>query len=565
VLLGDVRPSAAVVGTLLEAVDADPMIGFASARLTGHTIGSIARLDVAGDREIDELPRRVLAEVPDTYLVADAPGRCLLVKPVIGADFRDLDLRFRSVAGALWHYVSRARRCGFRTVICNRAVVDAPCHARPCPPSTMTVKNLPKADRVLLRELSADVEKTAVEFGTMNAAVIETRLARALPRAYGVRPSLLIDCRNIVTGMNGTTAAALGICRGLHQLRPDWDVTVLATKDASASHRLDASYPGWEIATTLPPRQFTVALRLSQPWHIQEMVDLHIAAAYNAYMFLDTISWDVVYPAPRHLDGAWQFMADRADGLIYNSGYTRDRFRRRFKVRGDMRELIAYHSFDPADYVRADARSSSTRDRFIFVVGNEYDHKDVSPTVELLAAAFPYESLVALGPPRSITPRVKMLQSGKLSETEIHRLYANARLVVFPSFYEGFGFPVLTTLAYGGTVVARQSTLLDEIAARCVRRGRLVPFARRDELVQIVGQILHDEDVATLPLGATLADGQPSSWRDIGAEVVAFLSEVAGDVSHSQSRSRDHTVAQLVAAPMSLTDAGLKRAGVHSV
>ena len=35
VLLGDVRPSAAAVGSLLEAVEADPMIGFASARLTG--------------------------------------------------------------------------------------------------------------------------------------------------------------------------------------------------------------------------------------------------------------------------------------------------------------------------------------------------------------------------------------------------------------------------------------------------------------------------------------------------------------------------------------------------
>ena len=429
----------------------------------------------------------------------------------------------------------------------------------------MTVKNLPKADRVLLRELSADVEKTAVEFGTVNAAVMETRLARALPAAYGIRPSLLIDCRNIVTGMNGTTVAALGICRGLHQLRLDWDVTVLAAKEAIASHRLEASYPGWEIATTLPPRQFTVALRLSQPWHIQEMVDLHLAAAYNAYMFLDTISWDAVYPAPRHLDGTWQFMADHADGLIFISRYTRDRFHRRFKVRGGMSELVAYLSFDPADYVRADSRPSSRRDGFIFVVGNDYDHKDVSPTVELLAAAFPYESLVALGPARSTTPRVKMLQSGMLSETEIHRLYANARLVVFPSFYEGFGFPVLTTLAYGGTVVARQSTLLDEIAARCVRRGRIVPFARRDELVQIVGQILHDEDVATLPLGTALADGQPSSWRDIGGEIVVFLSEVARDLSRSHSRMRDHTVAQLVAAPISLTDAGLKRAGVHSV
>jgi glycosyltransferase involved in cell wall biosynthesis len=229
-----------------------------------------------------------------------------------------------------------------------------------------------------------------------------------------------------------------------------------------------------------------------------------------------------------------------------------------------MRELVAYLSFDPGDYVRADARVTARRDGSIFVVGNDYDHKDVVPTVELLAAAFPYQSFVALGPPRTITPRVRMLQSGMLSEAEIHRLYANARMVVFPSFYEGFGLPVLTTLAYGGTLVARGSALLDEIAARCVPRGRIVPFTRRDELVAVVGQILHGEDVATLPLGTALDEGRPLSWPDIGGRVLAFLTEMTGDPSDSRSRAREQTVAQLMAAPLSLTDAGLKRTRVHS-
>jgi glycosyltransferase involved in cell wall biosynthesis len=564
VLMGDVRPSAAAVGSLLEAVDADPMFGFASARLTGADDRSIARLDVGGDREIDELPRRVLAEIPDTYLVADAPARCLLVKPVVGTEFREIDLRFRSVAGALWHYMSRARRCGFRTVICNRAVVDAPVQARPCPPSTITTRNLPEADRVLLRELCPDVEKTVVEFGTANAAAGETRLARALPQAYGARPSLLLDCRNIVAGVNGTTVAALGICRGLHKLAAEWDITLLSSQDASAFHALEASYPGWQIVTTLPARQFTVALRLSQPWHMQEMIDLHAAAAFNAYLFLDTIAWDAAYPAPRHLDGAWQFLADHADGIIFISQYTRDRFRHRFRVRDGMRELVAYLSFDPADYVHANARIACPAEEFIFVVGNDYDHKDVLPTVELLAAAFPYEAFVALGPPRSIRPRVRMLQSGKLSEAAIHRLYATARMVVFPSFYEGFGLPVLTTLAYGGTLVARGSALLDEIAARCAPRGRIVPFARRDELVTVVGQILHGEDVTTLPLGTAHDQGRPLSWQEIGGRILAFLTEMAADLSHSRSRAREHLLAQLMAAPTALTETGLKRPGVHA-
>ena len=564
VLLGDVRPSSAAIGVLTEAADADPMIGFASPRLTGLDPSSVARLDLAGDQEIDALPRRLLAEVPDTYIVADVPSRCLLIKSTIGVDFGELNLGFRSVAGALWHYMSRARRCGFRTVICNRAVVEAPCHARPCPPSSIALKSLPAADRVLLRELSPDVEKAASEFGIGNAAVAETRLARALFDAYGIRPSLLLDCRNMVTGMNGTTSAALGVCRGLHQLGAGWDITLLASKEASASHRLAESYPGWQIATKLPARQFTAALRLSQPWHIQEMIDLHVAAAYNAYLFLDTISWDAAYPAPRHLDGTWRFMADHADGLIFISEYTRARFRRRFAIREGMRELVTYLSLDPADYTNGERRVAARQNSFIFVVGNDYDHKDVGPTLELLATAFPYQSFVALGTMRPITPRVKVLQSGSLSEAEIHRLYANARIVVFPSFYEGFGFPVLATLAYGGTLVARQSALLDEIAARCVPHGRIVPYARRDALVDVVGRILHGQPVATLPLGTALDNQRPLSWQDVGRQLLGFLTDLSGDPSRSHSRSREHTIAQLMAAPISLVDAGLRRPLLHS-
>ena len=565
VLVGDVRPTSAAIGVLTEAADADPMIGFASPRLTGLDPSSVARLDLAGDQEIDALPRRLLAEVPDTYVVADVPGRCLLIKSAVAVDFGELDLRFRSVAGALWHYMSRARRCGFRTVICNRAVVEAPCLARPCPPSAMALKSLPTADRVLLRELAPDVEKAADEFGTGNAAVAETRLARALFEAYGTRPSLLLDCRNMVTGINGTTSAALGVCRGLHQLGAGWDVTLLSSKDAGASHRLAESFPGWQIATRLPARQFTVALRLSQPWHIQEMVDLHVAAAYNAYLFLDTIAWDAAYPAPRQLDGTWRFMAEHADGLIFISEYTRARFRRRFKVRDGMRELVTYLSLDPDDYISSEARVPARQNGFIFVVGNDYDHKDVGPSLELLATAFPYESFVALGAPRPITPRVKVLQSGTLSEVEIHRLYAGARLVVFPSFYEGFGFPVLTTLAYGGTLVARRSALLEEIAGRCVPRGRIVPYARRDELVDVVGQILHGEEVATLPLGTELgADGRPLSWQDVGRQLIGFLTDLSSDLARSHSARREQIIAQLMAAPVSLAEAGLRRPLLHS-
>ncbi len=337
-----------------------------------------------------------------------------------------------------------------------------------------------------------------------------------------------------------------------------------AGEQASTFHNLKDLFPGWTVASKLPARQFTVALRLSQPWNIQEMIDLHAAAAYNAYLFLDTISWDVVYSAPRNLEGSWLFMAQHADALLFNSAYTRERLNRRFPFRPGMPDLVAYHSFDPAEYTRADLRLPASHEPFIFIVGNEYDHKDVGPTMDLLATAFPYESIVALGPSTATTPRVRVLQSGKVSELEIHRLYAGARAVVFPSFYEGFGFPVLTTLAYGGTVVARRSALLEEVAARSAPRGRIVPFVRRDDLVEVVGRILHGEDVEELSLGTALAQGQPLSWRDVADGIATFVANLASDLSRSQWRSRERAITQLIAAPTSLTEKGLNRPFIRS-
>jgi hypothetical protein len=130
---------------------------------------------------------------------------------------------------------------------------------------------------------------------------------------------------------------------------------------------------------------------------------------------------------------------------------------------------------------------------------------------------------------------------------------------LFPSFYEGFGLPVLTTLAYGGTVVARQSALLDEIASHSLPRGCIVPFSRRDELVDVVGRLLHGGDVASLPLGTALENGRPMSWRDVGHRILAFLEDLTGDLSRSRWRTRERTVAQLMAAPTSLVNKGLKR------
>src|SRR5262249_4933804 len=232
---------------------------------------------------------------------------------------------------------------------------------------------------------------------------------------------------------------------------------------------------------------------------------------------------------------------------------------RRFASSATVPGIVSHLSFDPADYIHPGVESGESQGA-ILVIGNGYDHKDVGRTIELLADAFPFEPIVALGPAPAPTRRVTVLESGTLSATELHRLYAVARAVVFPSFYEGFGFPIVTTLAYGGTRLARNSGLVNEIAARCApHHGRIVAFDRREDMVELLGRLLHGESVPELPLGGMLADGRPKSWRDVGATIVSFVTDLSSDLSRSRWKARDHTIRQLLAARADVAPVGAGR------
>ena len=64
---------------------------------------------------------------------------------------------------------------------------------------------------------------------------------------------------------------------------------------------------------------------------------------------------------------------------------------------------------------------------------------------------------------RAITDKDTNIQfTGYLSDDQIVGLYQNARLFVYPSLYEGFGFPPLEAMACGCPVVASNSSSLPE-------------------------------------------------------------------------------------------------------
>jgi alpha-1,3-rhamnosyl/mannosyltransferase len=89
--------------------------------------------------------------------------------------------------------------------------------------------------------------------------------------------------------------------------------------------------------------------------------------------------------------------------------------------------------------------------------------------------------------PRLRAPRVRHLDY--LEPEALAEVYAGAELFVFPSHYEGFGFPLLEAMAHGVPSIAARSSSLPEIGGEAV-----LYFDPRDapELESLMKRVLND-------------------------------------------------------------------------
>jgi len=185
----------------------------------------------------------------------------------------------------------------------------------------------------------------------------------------------------------------------------------------------------------------------------------------------------------------------------------------------------------------------------ILLIGNDFEHKGLAPVLEWLPERFPQQQFVVIGQDNLRRPNVTALRSGQISVEAMERLFATARMLVFPSLYEGFGFPVVKGLGYGLDVLARRSDLLSEIGRQCAPRGRLVPFDDQASLAAVIGRILAGEDVETVSLGADVGVGAETvRWRDVASRILAFADALAFDPSIAVHDDREAALRLTAAA-----------------
>ncbi len=109
---------------------------------------------------------------------------------------------------------------------------------------------------------------------------------------------------------------------------------------------------------------------------------------------------------------------------------------------------------------------------------------------------------------------------GEIKSEERKYLYSGADLFVYPSFYEGFGFPPLEALACGTTVVCSQTASLPEVVGGA---ALLVDPYNYDELALAIEKGLKEKKLRDILKKAGFKQAQKFSWKKCAQAFINLL------------------------------------------
>lgn len=111
---------------------------------------------------------------------------------------------------------------------------------------------------------------------------------------------------------------------------------------------------------------------------------------------------------------------------------------------------------------------------------------------------------------------------GYISDQELAELFGCARALVYPSFYEGFGFPPLEAMAAGTPVVTSRTSSLPEVVGDA---ALLVDPYSPTDIAEKIALSLNPVTAERL-VRSGMAQVKKFSWEKVGAHMLDIYSEI---------------------------------------
>lgn len=363
------------------------------------------------------------SHLPRYQTVSSADAACMLIR-------REAVERFGLFPSdpTAQAYGERINRYGYSTVVANRAFV---------PVSSPS------------RSAGAEDFRSYIEF---DADPADYFAGLVVPH----RPRILVDLYHLAPQYYGTAEFGLNLLRELRHLTSEIEFYI-DIQPASLEFFLP-ELQGYRLYSEEgEPQLFDLVFKPTQINAWDELRRMNRFAPIVTYTILDMIAVRCSYlsaPGRRMLFRTAAELCDRVFTLSHSA--SRDFTALSGNGSGlDVVHLGTNYGFSAHERVEG---------RYILLMGNAYTHKGIRETL----AALEGETLpiVVLGGSARTTEsasNVRYLESGGVSRAMMRATLAGAKVVVYPSHYEGFGLPVLDALALKKQVIVLNNNMNQEM------------------------------------------------------------------------------------------------------
>ena len=115
-----------------------------------------------------------------------------------------------------------------------------------------------------------------------------------------------------------------------------------------------------------------------------------------------------------------------------------------------------------------------------------------------------------------------MIVTGYVEDEDLPALYSAADVFVLPSFFEGFGLPVLEAMACGTPVVSSNAASLPEVAGDA---AILIDPHNLEQLAQGICRVLQDSQLRAQLIQRGAEHVKEFSWEKMARETLAVYKD----------------------------------------
>lgn len=185
----------------------------------------------------------------------------------------------------------------------------------------------------------------------------------------------------------------------------------------------------------------------------------------------------------------------KAKKVITVSGFSKKQISNTYSIKPEKIQVV-YNGIYFNDNNQV-SDGSLTNEKYMLFVGSLSPRKNLSMLIEAIDEMAPKDlNLFVIGKKNKIYKKEKSLESPyvkfleQTNDTDLQNLYKNAKMLVMPSLYEGFGLPILEALSFNCPVICSDIPVFRELFENHVT---FFDLKSKEDLKQKISLILRNK------------------------------------------------------------------------